>query len=420
MRSTVISAGFHVREHTIEVPWDRRDASLGSLQLYARELFIDEHAPPLAYFQGGPGNSGPRMMMGWIPEALHHYRVFLIDERGTGRSTRIDRTMSQFIDADYLSRLRPPEIVADAEDLRVHLGFEQWDVLGNSFGGICVGAYLSYYPQGVRRAMMTGSVPPFGTTADAYNRTCLDLFERRVEQFYREVPWAEGRIRQVCDHLANAEERLPTGERLTPERFRFCGVVLGQEAGFDTLAVLLEEPFHWGRHGKHLRTDFLTSVGSIVGLEPNPLWAVVHEQIFAGLGGGPVGWSAARVYEEREGFSVCADPCASEKFYPFGNAFFPFHFEQDPALRPFREAVHVLAQRERWLPVCDVDVLLQNAAPAAALLYRDDMFIPYDFAMANAARIPQLSVTTSDAYQHDGIYLHGADVFRQVFSALSN
>lgn len=67
-----------------------------------------------------------------------------------------------------------------------------------------------------------------------------------------------------------------------------------------------------------------------------------------------------------------------------------------------------------------MDVLLQNATPAAALLYRDDMFIPYDFAMANAARIPQLSVTTSDAYQHDGIYLHGADVFRQVFSALSN
>ena len=418
MRSTVIASGFHIREHTIEVPWDRSDASLGSLQLYARELFTDENAPPLVYFQGGPGNPGPRMMMGWIPEALARYRVFLIDERGTGRSTRIDRTTPQFINADYLSRLRPPEIVADVEDLRAHLGFEQWDVLGNSFGGICVGAYLSYFPQGVRRAMITGSIPPFGITADEYNRNCLDLFEQRVERFYREVPWAEGRIRQVCAHLAGADERLPTGERLTPERFRFCGVTLGEEAGFETLAVLLEEPFHHGRHGKHLRTDFLSSVGRLVGLDPNPLWAVVHEQIFGGLAGEPVGWSAARVYEEREGFSVHADPKSDEQFYPFGNAFFPFHFEQDPALRPFRDAVDVLAQRESWVPVSDAEALMHNTTPTAALLYRDDMFIPYDYAVANADRIPQLSVTTNDAYQHDGIYLHGAEVFHQVIAAL--
>ena len=46
------------------------------------------------------------------------------------------------------------------------------------------------------------------------------------------------------------------------------------------------------------------------------------------------------------------------------------------------------------------------------------MFIPYDYAVANAERIPQLSVTTNDAYQHDGIYLHGAEVFHQVIAAL--
>ena len=122
--------------------------------------------------------------MPWIPEALKHYRVFLIDERGTGRSTRVDKSRPDLIDIDRLTHLRPPDIAADAEDLRKQLGFEKWDLLGNSFGGICIGAYLSYFPEGINQAMITGSMPPFGITPDFYNEKILDLLENRVQKLY--------------------------------------------------------------------------------------------------------------------------------------------------------------------------------------------------------------------------------------------
>lgn len=418
MFSTLLPDGFEISEHTLEVPWDRENPSLGTLEVFARELYTDPAAPALAYFQGGPGNPGPRMMMGWIPEALQHYRVLLIDERGTGRSTRVDRRTEEFIDAAHLSHLRPPDIAADAEALRLHLGLDTWDLLGNSFGGICVASYLSYFPEHIGRAMLTGSVPPFGVTPDEYNTAMFELLAQRVERFYAAVPWAEARVREVCHHLDTNEETLPSGERLTAERFRFVGVALGEEGGFDKLATLLEAPFYTAGGVRRLRTDFLVGVQSAVSVEANPMWAVVHEQIFGGLPGGPVRWSAARVAEQVDGFSLDADPRSAEKFYPLGNAFFPFHFEQDPALRPFYEPVSQLAEKDDWRPSVDADRLRRNAVPTAALLYRDDMFIPFDFATARAAEIPNLVVTTHPTYQHDGMYLHGGELFRQVFDAL--
>lgn len=416
MISTIVPDGFEVKEHTIEVPWDRSDPSLGNLELFAREIYADPSAPPLAYFQGGPGNPGPRSMMPWIPEALKHYRIFLIDERGTGRSTPIDKSRPELIDVAHLSRLRPPDIAADAEELRKHLGFEKWDLLGNSFGGICIGSYMSYYPEGIGRAMLTGSIPPFGISADFYNDKILDLLERRVKKIYKKAPWIEDRIREVSEYLNHNEEFLPTGERLTSQRFRFVGVMLGEEHGWEKLAILLEEPFHREGGRKHLRSDFLATVGMIVSTETNPMWPVVHEQIFGGFTEGSVDWSCERVYNQREGFELDADP-GGKTFYPFGNAFFRFHFDEDPAQQPFRDVVHEIFQKTDWQAVANQEQLLQNEVPAAVLLYEDDMFIPFEFASSIVEKIPNMNLVTHPEYQHDAIYRHG-DVFNRVFEAL--
>ncbi|QYH19363.1 alpha/beta fold hydrolase [Corynebacterium aquatimens] len=146
--STVYLPGVTQREHEITVPIDRADPARGEITVFARELYTDASLPYLVYFQGGPGKPGPRMLMDWIPEALKRYRVLLIDERGTGRSTKIDRTTPERIDAHFLAHLRPPDVAADAEAMREYLGVEQWDLLGNSFGAACAGSYLSYFPRG--------------------------------------------------------------------------------------------------------------------------------------------------------------------------------------------------------------------------------------------------------------------------------
>ena len=215
MSSTVYFPGVQQREHTITVPIDRANPAAGVITVFARELFTDASLPYLIYFQGGPGKPGPRTVMGWIPEALKHYTVYLLDERGTGRSGKIDRTTPELIRSDIISKLRCPDVVADAEDLREHLGFEKWDVLGNSFGALCTASYLSYYPDSIGQAYLTGAVPQIGWTPLEYNTVSLDLLEKRVQEFYKTVPYAEQTVREVCHHLDNTEEFLPTGERLS-------------------------------------------------------------------------------------------------------------------------------------------------------------------------------------------------------------
>ncbi|GAA4023738.1 hypothetical protein [Streptomyces plumbiresistens] len=98
--------GTHVREHLVDVPLDRSDPARGTIQLSARDLTAparrDEDLPCLVHLQGGPGGKGPRPLdrSGWLGQALTTYRVIPVDQRGTGRSTRIDgRRMSAFATA---------------------------------------------------------------------------------------------------------------------------------------------------------------------------------------------------------------------------------------------------------------------------------------------------------------------------------
>ena len=111
--STIIPPKASTRIRELDVPWDRSKPELGTFTLFARELYTDETLPPLLFLQGGPGNPAPRVMQGWIPEALKHYRVFLLDERGTGRSGKIDKGTPHLIRPEILSKLRCPDVVAD-------------------------------------------------------------------------------------------------------------------------------------------------------------------------------------------------------------------------------------------------------------------------------------------------------------------
>lgn len=64
------------------------------IEIFAREYVREgrEDRPRLVYFQGGPGFPAPRMapIGSWLSTALDHYRVVLLDERGTGSSHPLD------------------------------------------------------------------------------------------------------------------------------------------------------------------------------------------------------------------------------------------------------------------------------------------------------------------------------------------
>ena len=80
------------REH--EVPLDHARPDSQKITVFSRELAaLDGLGRPFLIFQqGGPGGEATRPTAppsGWQKRAIADYRVLLIDQRGTGRSTPI-------------------------------------------------------------------------------------------------------------------------------------------------------------------------------------------------------------------------------------------------------------------------------------------------------------------------------------------
>src|ERR1039457_1790125 len=153
------------------------------IELFGRQVVAAGHQdadrPWLLFLQGGPGFGAPRPtgQDSWLNRALRDYRVLLLDQRGTGRSSPANRHTlaalgSARAQADYLAHFRAHALVADAELVRRELtGGAPWSVLGQSFGGFCTVTYLSQAPEGVREAFFTGGLPGLEVTADDVYRS---------------------------------------------------------------------------------------------------------------------------------------------------------------------------------------------------------------------------------------------------------
>jgi pimeloyl-ACP methyl ester carboxylesterase len=122
----------------------------GSLDVFVREVVPaskddDKTLPCLLYLQGGPGFPSGRPTSppsGWTKAALGKgFRVFLLDQRGTGRSTpataqSLSAMGSAADQAEYLTHFRADSIVRDCEVVRSKIcKAEKLTLLGQSFGG---------------------------------------------------------------------------------------------------------------------------------------------------------------------------------------------------------------------------------------------------------------------------------------------
>lgn len=419
--------GHEVHEYELSVPLDHAGTLPGSITVFAREFVRDggAHLPRLVWFQGGPGARAdrPTTLSGWLERALEDYRVVLLDQRGTGRSTPADAATipavgSPAAQAEYLACLRADSIVADAEALRRALqGDEPWTALGQSYGGFITTCYLSQAPHGLSGAMITAGLPGLRTSAeDVYRATFATTAARNAEYFAR-YPQDRHHLSELVRHLDAEEELLGTGERLSPRRLLTIGIDLGTQSRFDALHYLLEAPLV--RVGGTLRLSeqvraALTSALSFAG---RPLYAVLHESIYAqGAAAAPAeatapaeapaaatNWAAHRVRAEREEFSLEAQqPLLT------GEHIFPWQFVEDPALMPLAEAAEILARRTDFPVLYHPEVLAENTVPAAAAIFYDDMFVPFEHSVATARAIRGLRPVITNAYQHDGIRVDGA------------
>src|SRR5689334_3044532 len=93
-------AGLRLADHVFTVPLDHHRPDGEQIEVFAREVTAPgptaAERPWLLYLEGGPGHPAPRppdsqLEGGWLARAAHDYRVLLLDQRGTGRSTPLNR-----------------------------------------------------------------------------------------------------------------------------------------------------------------------------------------------------------------------------------------------------------------------------------------------------------------------------------------
>ncbi len=415
-------------DHVVEVPLDPEDPAGERIEVYAREVRAPDLAgtdqPYLLFLQGGPGGRSPRPggdAPGWLDWALRRYRVLLLDQRGTGRSTPQDRHTLAGLpprgQADRLALFRADAIVADAEVLRRHLlGDAPWTLLGQSFGGFCTWTYLSFAPEGLTAAYVTGGVPPMGVHLDDVYRATRRAVERRTAELDADHPQARVVLGDVARHLLDgAVEHLPTGERLTATRLQEVGHVLGTAAGPDLIAQLAEDA--WAAPG-NLSDTFLASVAAHVSYATNPLYALIHEAC-CGEPGVVTGWSSQRVREE---LGVVAEPVREPdgalRLPLTGENVHPSSVAADPALAPLREAADLLAARRWDRPLYDPLRLAANPVPGVACVYARDMYVDPALSRATASVTAGVTLVEDTDRHHDGLRRSGPEVLGRLEAVL--
>jgi pimeloyl-ACP methyl ester carboxylesterase len=426
MVSTYRQPGTVVTDHHFSVPLDHGRPAGERIEVFAREVApvgkAVERLPWLVFLQGGPGFAAQRPVgrSTWLDRALDDYRVLLLDQRGTGRSTPLTaRSLARLgppaAQADYLARFRADSIVLDCELIRRELcgADEPWTVLGQSFGGFCTVSYLSFAPHGMAGALITGGLPGLDTHAEDVYRLTYATVAARNAPHYDRYPGDVESARAVAGHLASRDVRLPDGSRLTVERFQSIGGLLGQSAGSHELHYLLEDP--WDGDGG-LSDAFLAEVADRAGFARAPLYAVLHEACYAQ--GAATRWAAQRVRAEFPAFDPAGAVDGDEALWFTGEMVYPWMLDLDPALTPLREAAELLAQRDGWPPLYDPARLAANEVPAAAAVYYDDLYVPAPLSLRTAAGIRGLRAWVTNEWEHEGLRISGGKVLGRLTAML--
>jgi hypothetical protein len=182
--------------------------------------------------------------------------------------------------------------------------------------------------------------------------------------------------------------RLPDGARVSRRLLRTVGHGLGMDGGAEAIHYLLE-----------LDPDSPAFGHDLAAMLPftarNPLYAVLHESSYAD--GGPTRWSSDRVQP---------DDFRGDSILLTGEHLFPWHFEDSPDLRPYREVAAILAAHD-WPRLYDASRLAAVEVPCAAVIYADDPYVVRSFSEATADLLPGMQRWLTDEYLHNGLRTAG-------------
>ncbi|KAG5190596.1 proline iminopeptidase [Tribonema minus] len=422
-------------------------SSDATITVFARELVLgrnakDQNLPMCIFLQGGPGFPSPRTMGpgGWVGRALKDFRVLLLDQRGTGKSTPVTAAGMALMEspeaqAEYLGHFRSDNIVSDCEAIRKMLladpndseaAPKKWTVLGQSYGGFCLATYLSRHPDAIEAGLFTGGLPPLRDVDEIYRATYRRCAERN-RRYYARYPGDVSKVKSILQFLAEQPRGgmpLPGGGLLTPRRFLQLGLMLGGSAGMESLHYMVDEAWE---QGGALAYCFLRAVENAQAFDTNPIYTLLHEPIYMwdGAAAAPR-WSAQRVLEADAAVAAAFDwrgavNGGSAPAYFTGEMVYRWMLDGDYAqLEGLKGAAELLAERTEWTVLYDKDALSKCQVPCAAAVYYDDMYVEREFSEELAQLMPDCKIWVTNEYQHSGLRDDGAIIFEKLLGMTRN
>ena len=205
---------------------------------------------PLVIVHGGPGASHDYMVPYLLPLARHH-RLLFIDERGSGRSEKLEDPAGYTVEA----------MVEDLEAVRERLHLGSIDLLGHSYGGVLAQAYALKYQQHLDHLVLCST---FHSTSKMN-----EVFRTMLEKMSPELRARIGRLEAagLFGHGKPFEQRRYTeeymvaawGEGYFPYLYQRrpdanYDPVMGGSMSWDLYREM------WGSHGEFVIDGNLTSV----------------------------------------------------------------------------------------------------------------------------------------------------------------
>lgn len=231
-----VPIGYVVRCGYVTLPQDYAAPSRGAIEIYYSQIHSNNplvKPDPLVYLVGGPGSSGSNLMPTSFNAYLHAFArdrdIIVIDQRGTGRSkpalfchevvygldeilqsrhdqhaalvlnilTQCHQRLSQY--NIHFETFHSAYNARDVVNVMLALGYEQWNLVGVSYGSRLALAMMRDYPQYLRSVILDSVYPP---QADIY----FDAYfsgERALKVLF-----------EACRSSASCSERYPDLEAL--------------------------------------------------------------------------------------------------------------------------------------------------------------------------------------------------------------
>jgi len=206
---------------------------------------------PLMIVHGGPGASHDYLLPYLLPLSRHN-RVIFIDERGSGRSEKLEDPKQYTVE----------NMVEDIEAVRQALGLGKISLLGHSYGGVLAQAYALKYQRNLSHLILGSTFASTKEINDALARekAAMDPEHRaRLEElekaglFGKGRPWEHGRYPAEYADLAWGWGYFPYIYQTHPNP--------NEDPGSDNTSnswELYREM--WGSHGEFIIDGNLTSV----------------------------------------------------------------------------------------------------------------------------------------------------------------